>query len=152
MTSPSCTTTAPIGTSSCSSARSASRRARRMKYSSRAKNRSFIQSASIMPRRAALAVLAAAALIASAADSAPARAADAMPREVVVGYRGGHERVLHTADPAATIARLRARAGVAYAVPNVVAHASQVPLPDDPGRGTQPGGWQEGQWNFLGTG
>ena len=37
ITSPSRTTTAPIGTSSCSSTRSASRRARRMKYSSRGK-------------------------------------------------------------------------------------------------------------------
>src|SRR3954453_12918094 len=37
MTSPSCTRTAPIGTSSCSSARSASRRASCMKYSSRGK-------------------------------------------------------------------------------------------------------------------
>src|SRR5947208_1236562 len=122
-----------------------------MKYSSRAKNRSFIQS-TMMPRRAALAVLAAAALTAPAAVPKPARAAGAMPGEVVVGYRDGHERVLHSADPAAAIARLRARPGVVYAVPNVVAHASQLPLPDDPGRGTQPGGWQEVQWNFLGTG
>ncbi|TML99512.1 MAG: peptidase S8 [Actinobacteria bacterium] len=122
-----------------------------MKYSSRAKNRSFIQS-TMMPRRAALAVLAAAALTAPAAVPKPARAAGAMPGELVVGYRDGHERVLHSADPAAAIARLRARPGVVYAVPNVVAHASQLPLPDDPGRGTQPGGWQEVQWNFLGTG
>jgi serine protease len=101
-----------------------------------------------MPRRAAPALLAATALLVSV----PARAADAAPREVVVGYRDGHTRVVRSADPAAAIARLRTRPGVSYAVPNVVAHASQLPLPDDPGRGTQPGGWQEVQWNFLGTG
>src|SRR5215216_344880 len=48
--SPSWTTTAPIGTSSCSSARSASRRASRMKYSSRGKNaRLALMKASQLP-------------------------------------------------------------------------------------------------------
>src|SRR3954469_12001445 len=153
MTSPDRTTTAPIGTSSCSSARSASRSAIRMKYSSLEKNRSFIPSACIMPRPPLLAVLAlATALIAPAA----ARAADARPGQVVVGYESGRHEVIRAKDPAAAIARLRARPDVAYAVPNVVARASQAQatppggLPNDPGRGTTPGGWQEVQWNFLG--
>src|SRR5436190_18076444 len=146
MTSPSRTTTAPIGTSSCSSARSPSRRARCMKYSSRAKKRSFIQSPCIMPRRFALA-LAAVALLAPAAS---ARAADAVPGEVAVGYANGRQAVVHTDDPQRAIARLRDRPGVRYAVPNVRARASEFQLPDDPGRGTTPGGWQDVQWNFLG--
>src|SRR5256885_5381565 len=150
ITSPSRTTTAPIGTSSCSRARSASRRASRMKNSSRAKNRSPIRSDRIMPRRAPLALAAAAALVFPAGASAAGK--------VVVGYRDGHTTVFRSADPAAAIARARARPTVAYAVPDVVAHASQAtpppqsPLPDDPGRGTAPGGWQDVQWNFLASG
>src|SRR3954449_255302 len=153
MTSPDRTTTAPIGTSSCSSARSASRSAIRMKYSSLEKNRSFIPSACIMPPRPLLAVLAlATALIAPAA----ARAADVRPGQVVVGYESGRHEVIRAKDPAAAIARLRARPDVRYAVRNVVAEASPAQatppngLPNDPGRGTTPGGWQEVQWNFLG--
>ena len=42
-TSPSCAITHPTGTSSCSTERSASRNARRMKYSSRGKNREVIR-------------------------------------------------------------------------------------------------------------
>jgi len=52
-TSPSRTTTAPIGTSSCPGACSASRSASRMKYSSRGKKRSLIglaaDSATVLP-------------------------------------------------------------------------------------------------------
>jgi serine protease len=106
-----------------------------------------------MPHRSlvALAVLAAALPLPAAA-----RAADARPGQVVVGYVSGRQRVLHTADPRAAMARLRSRPGVAYAVPNVVARVSQAQatppggLPNDPGRGTTPGGWQQVQWNFLG--
>jgi serine protease len=87
---------------------------------------------------------------------APARAADARPGQVVVGYTSGRHEILPAKDPAAAMARLRRRPGVAYAVRNVIAHASQAQatppggLPNDPGRGTTPGGWQEVQWNFLG--
>src|SRR3954447_21934691 len=153
MTSPDRTTTAPIGTSSCSSARSASRSAIRMKYSSREKNRSFIPSACIMPRRPLLAVLA---LAAALVPPGVARAAEARPGEVVVGYASGRHEVIAAKHPRAAIARLRDRPGVEYAVRNVVARASQAQatppggLPNDPGRGTTPGGWQEVQWNFLG--
>ena len=47
-----------------------------------------------------------------------------------------------------TVAELRERPGVAYAVPNYRAHASAF-LPNDPGRGG-PGEWHQVQWNFFG--
>jgi serine protease len=103
-----------------------------------------------MPRRAPLALAAAAALLFPASASAAGK--------VVVGYRDGHTTVFRSADPAAAIARARARSTVAYAVRDVVAHASQASpppasaLPNDPGRGTAPGGWQDVQWNFLASG
>jgi serine protease len=53
----------------------------------------------------------------------------------------------------AEIARLRHQPGVAYAVPNYIAHAAGSFIPNDPGRSHTPGGWQRMQWNFLpGTG
>src|SRR4051812_30050588 len=146
MSSPFCTTTAPIGTSSCSSARSASRRASRMKYSSRTKKRSFITSPCIMPRRPALALALAAVLAVPASACADAT----VPGQVVVGYHSGRQEVVRVKDPARAIARLKARAGVAYAVRNHIAKASAFALPNDPGRGTEPGGWQQVQWNFMG--
>jgi len=104
-----------------------------------------------MPRRRllplALAVLAAAGALPSAASAAGVRA-----HEVVVGHRGRlAPNVIHVRDVRAEISKLRRRAGVAYAVPNAVAHASQA-LPDDPGRGHVAGGWQTVQWNFLAGG
>jgi serine protease len=54
---------------------------------------------------------------------------------------------------ASAIARLRQRADVAWAVPDYIAHAAQVPspyIPNDPGNSGKPGGWQELQWNFAG--
>lgn len=52
---------------------------------------------------------------------------------------------------AAAAARVRALPGVAYAVPNYLAHiATATPfIPDDPGRAGQPQGWERMQWNFL---
>jgi serine protease len=50
----------------------------------------------------------------------------------------------------AAIARLRRTPGVAYAVPNYLAHADGAPwIPDDTGRAHVSGGWQRLQWNFL---
>jgi serine protease len=86
---------------------------------------------------------------AARAAAGPAPAA-ARPDEVVVAYDGRAPRVMHTDDVKATIRRLRARPDVRYAVPNVVAHASDAFLPDDPGRTTTPGGWAQTQWNFAG--
>jgi serine protease len=105
-----------------------------------------------MPRPPLLAALA---LAAALPAPAAAQAAEVRPGEVVVGYTGGRHEVVRAEHPRATMARLRRRPGVAYAVPNVVARAGQAQatppggLPNDPGRGTTPGGWQEVQWNFL---
>ena len=47
-----------------------------------------------------------------------------------------------------TVSELNRQPGVSYAVPNYVAHAAGF-VPDDPGRGRTPGGWEKVQWNFL---
>jgi serine protease len=106
------------------------------------------------------------ALVAAAALAAPAgaHAATARPGEVVVAYRAPERahaagirtatapapKVLHVRDVAATLRRLRARGDVRYAVRNVVAHAADAFVPNDPGRGTTAGDWQQVQWNFIG--
>jgi serine protease len=113
------------------------------------------------PRLIPLTVLACAALALPAGAQARARAT--VPGEVVVGYEApaGAQaarassappapRVIRTPDVAATVRRLRRQPGVRYAVPNVVAHASQAFVPNDPGEGTEPAGWQQTQWNFTG--
>lgn len=116
---------------------------------------------------AALLVIAcASAAVPVTAGAAPAYA----PGEVVVGYRTGptgsaaaatasaepssiaRTRVLHVAPGRvrATIARLRVQPDIAFAAPNPIAHASDVPLPDDPGIRGFPGGLAELQWNLFG--
>ena len=50
---------------------------------------------------------------------------------------------------AQAIARLRRQPGVAYAVPNYMAHIAAGWIPDDVGRTHTHGGWQATQWNFL---
>ena len=51
------------------------------------------------------------------------------------------------------VARLRGLPGVAYAVPDYLAHIASPFIPNDPGLFNQPGGWERTQWNFLpGTG
>jgi len=107
------------------------------------------------------------------AGSAPTYA----PGEVVVGYDAGatpqtqdaavqavgarvggapapRTRLLHVAPGRvrATIARLRAQPGVAFAAPNPIAHASAAPppLPNDPGIPGFAGGLAALQWNFFG--
>jgi serine protease len=97
-----------------------------------------------------------------------------VPGEVVVGYSspgvGGRvlraTRLRAASSPApdtqvlklpsgqsvpGALARLRRLAGVAYAVPNYLAHVAGASpwIPDDPGRVNQPKGWQRTQWNFL---
>ncbi len=73
------------------------------------------------------------------------RAAGAVRTEVLHLPRG--ETV------AAEIRRLRKRPGVAFAVPDYLAHmsgASATPwVPDDPGSGHVAQGWEQKQWNFL---
>jgi len=83
-----------------------------------------------------------------------------VPGEVVVGYEAGAARAGETLTHVlrvppgrvrATVARLRRTPGVAFAAPNPIAHASQVPLPDDPGVRGYPGGLPALQWNFYGA-
>jgi len=50
----------------------------------------------------------------------------------------------------ATLARLRRQKGVAWAVPDYVAHATGVSIPNDPGTGQAAGDWRQLQWNFDG--
>jgi len=94
-----------------------------------------------------------------------AGAADYVPGEVIVRY-APDARVASAASGDAVAPRtsvvktgrgesvaeraaaLRRRAGVLSATPNYIAHASYIP--NDPGRGATPGGWQELQWNFVG--
>jgi len=111
-------------------------------------------------RPAALALLT---LLVVLAASGSARAAETVPGEVVVKFRAGataaaaargpepvgHPRTLRVASVPAALARLRARPDVVYAVPNVKARAAGY-VPNDPGRGTTPGGWADVQWNFAG--
>ena len=49
-----------------------------------------------------------------------------------------------------TLARLRRKNGVAWAVPDYVAHATGMMIPNDPGSSHTAGGWRALQWNFDG--
>jgi serine protease len=49
-----------------------------------------------------------------------------------------------------TLARIRRQKGVAWAVPNYVAHATGMLIPNDPGTGHTAGDWRDLQWNFDG--
>lgn len=111
---------------------------------------------------------------AGAIAAGTAAAADYIPGEVVVGYAKaplsgaavrhvGIRAVASTPSPGVqvlklasgvsvdgAVAALRAQPGVAYAVPNYVAHAAGGWIPDNPGSpGSPAGGWQALQWNFL---
>jgi serine protease len=130
-------------------------------------------------RRLAHIALAAGAVLACLATAATglARAADYVPGEVVVGYapgpsarsavdaqtRTGIRAVAPSPAPGeqvvqlpsgetvqSAINRLRSQPGVAYALPNYVAHAAGTWIPNDRGLTHSPGGWQQLQWNFLG--
>src|SRR5947208_3017295 len=66
----------------------------------------------------------------------------------------GITRVVHvpaSESIASRVRRLRARRDVVWAVPDYIAHASVVDIPNDPGVGSTPGGWQQLQWNFAGA-
>ncbi len=126
-----------------------------------------------------LALCAALALFGAARTGGSRRGAEASPapyapNEVIVGYgpadaattaRAGfistgeqaspsvRTRLLHLApgvSVASALRRLRARRGVAWAVPDYRAHLAGGLIPNDEGMGHQPGDWQELQWNFVG--
>ncbi|GAC1434248.1 MAG: hypothetical protein NVSMB51_00980 [Solirubrobacteraceae bacterium] len=132
-----------------------------------------------MPLRTTLIVLLAAALLSTAAPAAAV--IPLAPDTVVVGYRQAvpasasappRTRVIHL--PAGSnleraLQRLRSRPGVAWAVPDPIAHIANfapppsgaprpapiVPLvpafvPNDPGPPGTAGGWPAVQWNFVG--
>lgn len=111
------------------------------------------------------------AALAALLASAPAAAADYVPGEVLVGYERGADRAAIRAAAGVTVAQplpagaeavriadadsmletlaeLRYRPGVRYAVPNQRARASGF-LPNDPGNGGLGEGAQL-QWNFFG--
>ncbi|MFL5864795.1 MAG: S8 family serine peptidase [Solirubrobacteraceae bacterium] len=109
--------------------------------------------------------------------AASAQAAGYVPHEVIVGYRAGAVEVpalsrlgVRSTAPAGTpgsrllhlragesvpgaIGRLKRERGVAYAVPNYIAHAagggSGDFYPDDGGRADLAHGWEDMQWNML---
>ncbi|HTB50975.1 MAG TPA: S8 family serine peptidase [Solirubrobacteraceae bacterium] len=57
-----------------------------------------------------------------------------------------------SAELDSTLAKLRGEKGVVWAVPDYVAHATSISIPDDPGTtGSTPGDWKQVQWNFDGT-
>jgi serine protease len=124
------------------------------------------------------AALIAAALLAVAAvlGTGVAGAADFVPGEVIIGYGRGplpaatahvetrmgvrarasagqpHSQLLHLArgkSVRSAIAALRHQPGVAYAVPNFIAHSAGAWYPDDRGSTQRPQGWESMQWNFL---
>jgi serine protease len=102
-----------------------------------------------------------------------AQAAAYVPHEVIIGYKPGVNMTAAdarigarhaTAAPAprsrvlrlpagesvrTAIARLRRQPGVAYALPNYVAHSAGDFYPDDGGRVDRSQGWEQMQWNLL---
>jgi serine protease len=50
----------------------------------------------------------------------------------------------------AALTQLRHQPGVLWAVPDYIAHISGEWIPNDPGAGSTPGGWETLQWNFDG--
>lgn len=135
-------------------------------------------SASPTRRLLMLALALGATVVALAGAAGSALAADYVPGEVVVGYSGsvvaskvmavdaraGVRQASVPAPPGARVvrvrhgesvrtaaARLRHQPGVAYAVPNYIAHEAGGWIPDDVGKTHVHGGWQQLQWNFLAT-
>lgn len=99
------------------------------------------------------------AAIALAVAATGARADDppptTVPGEVVVDVQGDNTtepQVIKTDDVPGTIAKLRKRDDVRYAVPNAIAHAAELTrfLPNDPGRVAKAAGWRATQWYLDG--
>ncbi len=93
-------------------------------------------------------------------DSAPDDASAHAARTDGSGRSRRRKPVQHTpavAYPRAPASTRRSRScarekDVVWAVPDYVAHATSVSIPNDPGTaGHTAGGWQQAQWNFDGT-
>jgi serine protease len=121
------------------------------------KKRAELQPPAHRYRRLPLARLATCLVCALGSALAPPAQA-AQPRRIVVGYRSAVSEDPPTrtvtlaadADLQATLARLRRRRDVAWAVPDYVARATGTVVPNDPGTGGAAGDWRELQWNFDG--
>ncbi|HEX4837276.1 MAG TPA: S8 family serine peptidase [Solirubrobacteraceae bacterium] len=90
-----------------------------------------------------------------ASTSAPAARASRTPATPASEPSEGASttRLLHLAPGVSldtTLAKLRRERNVVWAVPDYVAHAAAVSIPNDPGTGRAPGDWQQQQWNFDG--
>jgi len=89
------------------------------------------------------------------AAATPARARAASARSADAGAWSAttpHTRLLRLApgtNISAALRALRGRPDVAWAVPDYRAHTAGL-IPNDVGNGTQPGDWQQLQWNFSG--
>lgn len=128
-----------------------------------------LSSRALPDRRPARLLLAlAACLLTSALTASTSLASEAAPRRIVVRFapspdaartaaateEGGRTSVVavpHGQSLRGELKRLRARPGVAWAVPDYVAHTAGAVIPDDEGLARTPGGWQQLQWNFDGA-
>jgi serine protease len=81
-------------------------------------------------------------------------------RSAEQGSLNTRTRLVHLAPGASVtsaVSRLRAEHGVAWAVPDYIAHVAgeaapaAESIPNDPGAAHTPGGWQRLQWNFAGA-
>src|SRR5437763_797905 len=84
------------------------------------------------------------------ASRARTAAAGGARNHASLGSRTEVVRLARGASLDGTLRRLRSRSGVVWAVPDVRAHAADVPFPNDEGTGSAPGDWQTLQWNFAG--
>ncbi len=102
----------------------------------------------------------------AASPGPPIERAATVPGEIVIGELPQHAtagaararasvrgevpfRTVKVKDVDKAIRAVKRRASVVYAVPNVKARVTAF-VPNDPGRGKTPGGWQSVQWNFTG--
>lgn len=89
--------------------------------------------------------------LAPAADRAVAAAVDAGSPPASIATKV--VRVPRGTTLSAELRRLRRQRGVAFAVPDYLAHIAATPpgewIPNDPGTAGVPGGWEKTQWNFL---
>lgn len=99
------------------------------------------------------AIVVALAGIALAAPPAHAGALPYAPGEVLTRFEGQPEEQEVRLPAGVTVPQgvryLRANPKVAYANPDYLASASDLWIPNDPGKPGVPGGWESDQWNFL---